>query len=109
MTDTASRVYGPAAPTNSNATLYTVPSATTAIIKHIHACNSTTADVTLSLGINGTAATGANCFLSALTIPAHGEYDSGPIFIPLIATDTITGLSGTSGANTVIISGVLIT
>jgi hypothetical protein len=107
MTDTAARAYGPAQPGTSNGTLYTVPTDYQFIVRNIHACNTTSSAATLSVGLNGTAATAANCLLSALSIPAYSTYDwSG--FLCLEAADTIQSLQGTSGALTVTISGVLV-
>lgn len=108
MADTASRVYGPAQPGTGNATLYTVPGATTTVIRNIHITNTTASAATISLAINGTAATAANCWLYTLSIPANGAYDwSG--FLALAATDTLQGLQGTGSALTVTVSGVVIT
>lgn len=108
MADTATRLYGPTAPSTSNGTLYTVAASTTAIVRHIHIANTTAVDATIALAINGTAATAGNCFLKGFTVPASGEYDwSG--FLVLATTDTIQGLQGTADALTVIISGVLVT
>ena len=108
MADAASRIYGPAQPGTGNGTLYTVPGATSVVVRSIHVCNTTSSAATLSLAINGTAATAANCWLDELSIPANGSYDwSG--FLALATTDTIQGLQGTSGALTVTISGVLTT
>ena len=104
MADAGSRVYGPAQPGTSNATLYTSTGVTTAI-RNIHICNTTGSAATISIGINGTSATAANCILSAFSIPANGVHDwSG--FMWLASGDTITGLQGTSSALTVTISGV---
>ena len=108
MSDASGRIYGPAQPGTSNATLYTVPAVTTVVVRSIHVCNNTASAATISLAINGTAATAANCWLSALSIPANSVFDwSG--FMHLSAADTIQGLQGTASALTVIISGVLTT
>ena len=108
MADASARVYGPAQPGTGNGTLYTVPGATSAVIRHIRVANTTAAAATISLAVNGTAATAANCLLSVFSVPANGVHDwSG--FLHLSATDTIQGLQGTSGALTVTISGVLTT
>lgn len=104
MADAGSRVYGPAQPTGSNTTLYTSTGVTTAI-RNIHICNTTTLDATISLAINGTSATAANCILFAFTVPGSGSYDwSG--FMWLASGDTIQGLQGTASALTVTISGI---
>lgn len=107
MSDTAARVYGPAQPGTSNGTLYTVPADTQLIVRSIHACNTTGASATLSLAINGTAATAANCWLEAYPVQADDTYDWSGMLV-LEAADTIQGLQGTSGAITVTISGVLV-
>ena len=108
MAETASRVYGPAQPGTGNATLYTVPGGTTAVIRNIHICNTTGTAATVSLAVNGSAATAANLFIAAQNIPANGSYDwSG--FLALATAETIQGLQGTLNACTVTISGVLIT
>lgn len=108
MADTASRVYGPAQPGTGNATLYTVPGATTATIRNIHITNTTGTAANISLAINGTAATAANCFLYQFSIPANGSYDwSG--FLVLATTDTLQGLQGTGSALTLTVSAILTT
>ena len=105
MADTALRLYGPAQPGTGNATLYTVPGATTCVIRHMRVMNTTGSAATISVAINGTAATAANCLLYAFSIPANSVYDwTG--FIPLAAADTIQGLQGTGSALTVTIGGV---
>lgn len=107
MADTAINVYGPAQPGTGNATLYTSTGVIT-ILRHIRAANTTTASAALSLSINGTAATAANCLLYTFSIPALGEYDwSG--FLVLESGDTLQGLQGTSSAITVTVSGVTTT
>ena len=108
MADASGRIYGPAQPAATNATLYTVPTLTSVIVRNIHICNTTATAATISLSINGTAATAANCWMSALSIPANSVFDwSG--FMHLSAADTIQGLQGTASALTVIINGVLTT
>lgn len=104
MADVAKRMYGPAQPTNSNATLYTAP-ATGAVIRNIHAANATTADATLTLALDGTSATAANCFLFQVTVPALGTYDwSG--FAAIGNVGTIQGLASASSTITLTISGI---
>lgn len=106
MADASGRIYGPAQPAATNAVLYTVPAATTVVARNIHICNTTASAATISLAINGTAATAANCLLKELSIPANGTYDwSG--FLHLSANDTLQGLQGTTGALTATISAVV--
>lgn len=108
MPDVSGRIYGPAQPGTTNATLYTVPASTTVVVRNIHVCNTTATAATISLAINGTAATAANCWLTALSIPANSSYDwSG--FLHLSTADTLQALQGTASALTMTISGVITT
>ena len=108
MADTAKRLYGPAVPGTTDTTLYTVPGATTTVIRNIEITNTTAAAATFNLAINATAATAANCFKFATSIPAGGTYSwSG--FIALATTDTLRALQGTASALTFEVSGVEIT
>ena len=103
MADTAKRLYGPAQPTTTAATVYTVPASTTAIIRNIRVSNTTgsAATITMSIGANAAAAQ----IMSAVSVPANSVYDwSG--FLVLSATEIIQALQGTSSALTVTISGV---
>lgn len=106
MAETLKRMYF-GQPTTSNATLYTAPSGTgaTAVIRSIHVANTSGSSATVSLGLNGTAATAANQFVGAFSVPANGLFVEN-INIVLDDGDTIEGLQGTNGALTVIISGV---
>lgn len=108
MADDPIRVYGPAQPGAANGTLYTVPGATTLIVRNIHIANTTGAAATITLAINGTSDTAANCFLEGLSIPADGVYNWNG-FLVLEAAETIQGKQGTASALTVVISGVNVT
>ena len=106
MTDTPKRLYGPAQPTASAATLYTVPATTSAIVRYIRINNTGGTDrtITLSVGLN---AAGTQIF-SGVTVPANGYIDwSG--FIPMTTGEVIQGLASAAAALTVIISGVEVT
>ena len=108
MADTPKRIYGPAQPGTTNGTLYTAPASTTTIVRSIIACNTTASPAKISLAINGTAATVANCIWEELEIPANGVVDwSG--FLVLATTDTLQALQGTSSAITLTINGVEVT
>lgn len=108
MADALKRMYF-GQPGTTNATLYTAPTTTSgspvAVIRSIHVCNTTGTAATLSLSLNGTAATAANCFIKGFTIPVAGLLVEN-VNLVLESADTIQGLQGTSGALTVIISGV---
>lgn len=108
MPDVTGRVYGPAQPGTTNSIIYTVPVSTNVVVRNIHICNTTANNATISLAIDASAATAANCWLSGLSIPGNSSYDwSG--FLHLDASDTIQALQGTASALTVTISGVIIT
>lgn len=104
MADVAKRMYGPAIVTGSNVSVYTAPS-TGAVIRNIHVANVTTSDATITLALDGTSATAANCYLFQLTVPALGTYDwSG--FCVIGNVGTIQILSGTASALTITVSGI---
>lgn len=103
MADALKRMYF-GQPGTSNGTLYTAPAAGS-VVRTIHIANTTTSSATISLGINGTAATAANAFYSAFAVPPNGIHVwNGNIVLG--NGDTVQGLQGTSGALTVVISGV---
>lgn len=107
MADASARLYGPAQPGTTNSTIYTVSSGTV-VVRNIHICNTTASAATISIAIDASATTAANCWLSNLSIPGNSSYDwSG--FLHLDTADTLQALQGTSGALTVVISGVITT
>lgn len=73
MTTTPARLFGPAQLTASAATKYTVPGATTAILRHIHVYNPGPAAATFTLSIGADAA-GVRLY-DAHVIQAGGEFD----------------------------------
>lgn len=108
MVDTAKILYS-GQPGTTDTLAYTVPAATTTIVRHIHVVNTSGAAVTATLGLNsGAALASANHFLSAKTLPVEGTYDwSG--FAVLEADDTIRALQESATACTFLISGVEVT
>lgn len=105
MTDTAKRLSGPSALTTSAVTQYTVPAATTTILRSIHVCNtgSGTGLFTLSIGTN---AAGTQLFTaSQINV---GEVLDWSGFIVLNATNIIQALYS-GNALTLTMSGVEIT
>lgn len=99
---TTYKVLGQSAPTNtSNTTLYTVPSATSAVISTIHIANttSTAATARIFIRIAGAAAAASNALIYDLSIPANGLY-AFTEGITLATTDVITVQSGTGNALT---------
>lgn len=106
MADTAKRLYGPARPATTTATLYTVPGSTTAIIRNIHIANPTGSAATATLGIGADAA-GIRLF-DAFSVPA-GEVLDWSGFLVLAAAEILTGMQGTLNAMTFTVSGVEVT
>lgn len=102
MAKTPKRLHGPAQLSNSASTKYTVPGATTAVVRHIHVQNpsGSAVDFTLSIGAN---AAGTRIF-DGLPIPADSERSFwGPY--TLVAAEVIQGLAGTNNILTLTIDG----
>lgn len=106
MTDLQKRVAGPVALTTSAATYYTVPGATSCILRSIHVVNTnagSAANFTLSIGTN---AAGTQLF-AAFPVAAGAVLDwSG--FIVLNAADIVQALASVATL-TLTMSGVEIT
>lgn len=103
MADVAKSMFtGAAAATDT--LLYTAPS-TGAVVRHIHAANTTAVDATITIGVRaGAALAAANHFVSALTVPGNGTYDwSG--FAVLGNAETIRALASVTTV-TFSISGI---
>lgn len=106
MPDTAKRLTGPSQLTAAAVTKYTVPAATTAIVRSIMAINVTGSAVTFTLSI-GVDASGTR-FYSGVTIPANGVLDwSG--FLVLATAEIIQAYSNTASAVNLVVSGVEVT
>lgn len=99
MASTLKSLWGPVQPGTVDATRYTVPAATTGLIREIWLTNTTGNDATINLAKNGTAATAANCLVYLLTVPA-GKTIKVKGFMPFSATDTLHDLQGTANAIT---------
>ena len=105
MSDTAKRLAGPTALGTASATLYTVPAATTTILRHIRITNTTATEKKATMGI-GADAIGTRLF-SETPIPGNGGLDwSG--FTVLVAAETLRGHGDAAGL-TATISGVEVT
>lgn len=89
-------------PGTTASTLYTVPAATTTVIRHIRAVVPGGASVTLDLYRNGSA--DANRITETVTIQAGGSWEDD-VYLPLAAGDTIQGKAGTATALTLFIGG----
>ena len=88
--------------TDSSATLYTVPSATTTIVTNIALANITGSDATVDLLLDGVE------LLKEVTVAANSTsiIDLKQV---LVATDTIAGLASATSTITVHVSGVEVT
>lgn len=103
MTDTAKRV-GPTAIANTETTLYTVPAATTCILKWVRIVNATGTAATVSVSVGADAA--GTRLLSALSIPANDFLDLSDLFLVLVAAETLRATGGTNNALTFTGGGV---
>jgi hypothetical protein len=101
------KTLGQQAPANtSNADVYTVPSATEAIISSIFICNTTSTATTFRIfqRIDGAAAGVANAIAYDQTIPANST-TTIESKITMNAADVLTVRSGTSNSLTFTVNG----
>jgi hypothetical protein len=103
MADAAKRLAGPAQVSNSAATKYTVPAATTTIIRHIHVFNADTGAVNFTMSI-GADAVGTRLY-DAYPILAKEPLDIS-CFLVLGAGETIQAFGSVTNKLTLTISGV---
>lgn len=105
MPDTAKRVSGPALLTATAATTYTVPAATTTVLRSIHVSNVTANAVGLTLTIGTWVSGGSKDLYTALLIPANGSLDwSG--FIVMATTEIMQAFASVTNALTLTVSAV---
>lgn len=92
MATTPKTLFRGAATTNTGTTLYTVPSATTAVVTNIFVTNTASSSGTFTLGLGGT---------NIATLVTVGAYDSTVIDLKqvLTATQTITGGASATSIN----------
>lgn len=88
----------------TNATLYTAPTAG-AVVRNIHIANITSADTTVSIGLNGTAATAANCLYYLVPIPANSVHILSTNIV-LANGNTIQAIAGNTSAINIMLNGV---
>lgn len=93
-------------PTNSATTLYTVPGATTTVVRHIRVINPDSVSHTVDLYRNGSA--DVNRITETITVLAGGSWEDD-VYFPLAAADTIQGKADASSKVTVFIGGAEIT
>jgi hypothetical protein len=102
VADTARRLAGPSALGTSAATVYTVPGATTAILRCIHVANTTAGALGFTASIGADAA--GTRMWSAQPVPANGSLDwSG--FQVMAATEVLQAYGSGAGL-TLTVSGV---
>lgn len=98
-TRTEARLLGPTAITTSNVAVGTAPALTAWVIKQIIMCNTNNGtDANVSIGINGTAATAANCVFYNYPI---GGNDTVVLdcSIYLAAGETLNAIADRTGVN----------
>ena|SRR3990167_11045543 len=106
MADTATRLAGPTQLGTGAATVYTVPGATTAIIRSLLVCNTTANQVKFTVSIGADAA-GTRVFFERAIAPRETfEYHG---FIVLTAAGTLQAYADTASAATLTVSGVQVT
>lgn len=89
-------------PSNTAATLYTAPSATVTIVRHIRIINPDTSGHTVDLYLNGS--TDAHRITETIAVAAGSSWEDD-VYIPLAAADTIQGKADASTKVTVFIGG----
>lgn len=102
MARTPKRLAGPAQVSNAAATKYTVPGATTAVVRQIHVSNPTASPVDFTLSIGTDAA--ATRIFDGLSIPADSVYDHYCYHV-LAAAEIIQAFAGTNNVVTLTIEG----
>ena len=96
------RLYGPAALTNAAATVYTVPTATKTVVRHIHVQNPSGAAMAFTLSIGADAA--ATRLFDGVLIPAVSAIDLWGYYV-MEATQIIQALAGTTTVLVLTING----
>lgn len=106
MTDVYRKIYQAQLSTTAAVTAYTVPAATSSIVKSIRVVNTTATAATFKMWQGGTA--DANVILPATSIDAggFGEFEG---VLTMAAADTLSVQAGTASALTVTIHGLEIT
>jgi hypothetical protein len=84
------------------ATLYTVPSATVTVVRHLRAVNADTVLHTFDLYRNGSG--DVNRITETITIPAGSSWEDD-VYLPLAAADTIQGKADVASKVTLFIGG----
>lgn len=105
MAYTPTRLYGPAQPGTTAATVYTVSNANGVLVKNIHIANTTASPATfrLSIGTMGV----ATALYYDVSVPANDAFDVDANIV-VNNTEVIQARQGTSGALTLTLTGVVI-
>ena len=103
MPDVLKRLVGPAALANSAATVYTVPAATTAILRHLRVVNETAVTATFTASIGADAA-GKRIFYAQAVGPGDAFEWTGNIV--LAATEVLQAYASAATTLTLTVSGV---
>lgn len=106
MADTLTRLVGPKQLESSTTTQYTVPGATTTVIRHIHFSNPTVADVTVTASIGADAA--GTRFFDGYVIPAKSVFGY-PCNIVMETTEILAMHAGTATALVAVVDGIEVT
>lgn len=75
MAETPKRLVGPTGLITVSSTVYTVPAATTTVVRNIHAASVGTGIYTFSLAINGPSSTPTNAWHYQTQLPPFGALD----------------------------------
>ena len=103
MADTLKRLAGPSQLASSSTTVYTVPAATTTVLRNIRVVNTTAGAVTFTMSIGADAA-GTRIY-NAYSVAANDLYDwSGCIVLG--AAETLRAYASAATSLTLTVSGV---
>lgn len=96
-------------PGNTAAAVYTVPAATTAVVRHLRCVNADTSSHTLDLYryASGGSASDATRVTETITIPAGGSWEDD-VYLPMNATDVLAAKADVASKITLFIGGAQI-
>jgi len=93
-------------PGNTAAAAYTVPAATTTVVRHFRCVNKDTAAHTLELWhyASGGSATNATAITETITIPSGGSWEDD-VYLPMNAGDVLAAKADTASKITLYVGG----
>lgn len=106
MPDTLRRLSGPALLSAVAATVYTVPAATTTVVRSVHVANTGAASALFTLSIGADAA-GTRLY-SRILIPPGGTLDWNGLYVA-VAGEIIQAFSSVADILTLTMSGIEVT